>query len=447
MRPPVCMGLTAAVEPSDTCQVSRVSAAPQTPAQRSLMRVLADTSEIEASRDRVRARLLGRERTVTLLLAGAFLAAGAACALFIPSSTSFSLGVAIFFVAIYAVVSQIEFEIGPGSAVPTELVLVPMLFALPAGAVPLCVAIGLLVGGFFERLRSRRHGDRVAVLLCSSWHSVGPALVIGTLADGPPSWSGAPFYVLALVAQFLFDAASVVIRHRLGRGTPLSRLLPPLSWVAIVDVTLAPVALLVAWAAVDEPAAIACILPLAGLLHFLGTERRRRIDESLALGRAVEDASRRARSDPLTGVGNRLAWQEAVADAEARRLAEGAEASVFLVDLDRLKETNDTHGHDTGDRLIQALASALQAAVRDADALARIGGDEFAVLVSGADSERCEQIAERIREQLAGLDVAGVPLMASLGAASCPPCPSLAAALRLADERLYADKASEASGL
>lgn len=267
---------------------------------------LAGTAEIAASRERVRSRLLGRERAVTFLLAGGFLVSACLCALLVPSDTSFSLSTTLLLVLVYAVVSQIEFEVGPGSAVPTELVLVPMLFVLPPGDVPLAVAAGLVAGGLTERLRSKRHGERVPVLLCSAWHSVGPALVFGLLAPGPPAASRAPLYLVALLAQFALDSMSVFVRHRLGRGVPVRALFPALVWVVTVDLMLAPLALVVAVPAVEQPVAVLAVLPLAGLLHVLGVDRRRRIDESLVLGRAVADASRAARSDPLTG-GNRLA--------------------------------------------------------------------------------------------------------------------------------------------
>jgi toxin CptA len=172
----------------------------------------------------------------------------------------------------------------------------------------------------------------------------------------------------------------------------------------------------------------------------LGSERSRRIDDGIELGRAIEDAARVARSDPLTGVGNRLAWQEAV-DAGAQRYELDATGAAFvLVDLNELKETNDTFGHDAGDRLLQALAVALKAAIPpDAD-LARIGGDEFAVLAPGRDERYCRAIVAAMRRELDALLVGGVPVRASIGAASCPPCSTFDEALRLADARLYAEK-------
>jgi diguanylate cyclase (GGDEF)-like protein len=408
-------------------------------------RSLAAAAEIAASRERVRSRLLGRERNATFVLASGFVLAAVLCAAAIPSDTSFAIGVAVLLIALYAFMSQIEFEIGPGSAVPTELVLVPMLFLLPPGVVPLCVAAGLTLGGIFERLGARRHSQRLAVLLASAWHSVGPALVIGLLAPGPPRWEDVPVYVLALISQFAFDAGAVLVRHGLGRGVPVTQLLPPLGWVVLVDSALAPVAFLVAFVVTDEPLAILCVVPLAGLLQMLGAERRRRIDESLMLGQAVQDATREARSDPLTRVGNRLAWQEAVERGELRLTELGVGSSVVLVDLNRLKETNDTHGHDIGDRLIQAVAAALSQVVPDAEQLARIGGDEFAILAAGAGERGCEDLVLRVRSGLADLAVGDVPVLASLGAAACPPCSSLEEAIRLADERLYAEKTAKHS--
>jgi diguanylate cyclase (GGDEF)-like protein len=407
-------------------------------------RALADAGQIEASRERVRSELLGRERTVTLALAAGFLAAASACAVLIPSDISASVPTILLFVAVYAAISQIEFEVGPGSAVPTTLVLVPMLFVLPVGLVPFAAAAGLLVGGVVERIRSRRHRDRAAVLLCSSWHTVGPTLVVGLLAPGPPSWSRVPLYVVALLAQLAVDVAAVLIRHGIGRRTSVSQLFPSFGWVVVVDGALAPIGFVIAWTATDEPAAVLCALPLAGLLHVLSVERRKTIDDSLALGRAVQDASREARSDPLTGTGNRLAWQEAVADAALRLGQSGSGASVVLVDLDRLKETNDTYGHDAGDRLIQALAGALSGVVPANATVARIGGDEFAVLALGLDERGCEELVRSIRKALRSMEIRGIPISASLGASSCPPCTSLDEALRLADERLYTDKATAA---
>ena len=415
-------------------------ALPATPA--AVTKTIEDAAEVAASRERVQTALHGRERVVTLALAAGFLLAASACTALIPSTTSFSPLVAVVFVVTYAIVAHIEFEIGPGSAVPTQLVLVPMLFAVPAGAVPSLVAAGLVLGGLVEHARSRRHGDRVAVLLCSSWHSVGPALVIGLLAPGPPTWDEIPLYLLAFASQLVFDSGAVFTRHVIGRGVSASALVEPLAWVALVDATLAPAALVVAYAAWAQPLSVLCVVPFVGLLHVLGDERRRRIDVGIVLGQAVQDAHRVARSDPLTGVGNRLAWQEELEHAEQRLDESGGGASVIVLDLNRLKETNDTYGHDAGDRLIQSVAVVLHSTLPQTAALARIGGDEFAIMLPGVDEFGCTEVAARIRKAILALEVGGIKASASLGKASCPPCASLAEALGLADERLYADKAA-----
>ena len=395
---------------------------------------------MQAAEERRQAALRGRERLVALLSAAAFLVAAIACAALLPSEVDFSPWLAIGLIVVYLVVSRIEFEIGPGSAVPTELVLVPMLFVLPPGAVPLCVAVALVGGAVFDRLRARLRAARITVLLTSSWHSVGPAIVIALLAPGPPAWADVPVYLFALLAQFAFDAASVTVRHRVGRGVPVRELAGPLALVMLVDLTLAPVGLLAAFAASEEPVAVLCILPLVGLLHVLAAERRERIAASVALGRVAEDASRAAREDPLTGIGNRLAWEEALERASSR-VTSGTAATVIMVDVDRLKETNDSYGHDAGDRLIQGVAGALGRALRDADDLARIGGDEFAALTLGADESSGETLVSRIREEIAALDVpGGMSPLASIGVASCPPSATLEDAVKLADERLYQEK-------
>ena len=139
-------------------------------------------------------------------------------------------------------------------------------------------------------------------------------------------------------------------------------------------------------------------------------------------------------------IGNRLAWEEALERASAQ-VAGGTAATVITIDVDRLKDTNDTYGHDAGDRLIRGVAAALQRSVRDDDDLARIGGDEFAALTLGPDEGSRETLLSRIRAEIAAVDVAGgIPVSASIGVASCPPCVTLEDAVKLADERLYQEK-------
>ena len=104
-----------------------------------------------------------------------------------------------------------------------------------------------------------------------------------------------------------------------------------------------------------------------------------------------------ARRDPLTGLANRLGWDEALASANA---CSEAPATVVEVDCGGLKSVNDTLGHETGDRLLQRTAELLRGCVRDGDVVARLGGDEFGVLLCGADEQAAEIVLGRLAEAI-----------------------------------------------
>ena len=104
-----------------------------------------------------------------------------------------------------------------------------------------------------------------------------------------------------------------------------------------------------------------------------------------------------ARTDPLTGVGNRVAWDETLTVEQARRDRHPRPVVLLVVDLDELKATNDTHGHAAGDELLVAAAAALRDAVRTGDVVARVGGDEFAALLADADPAAAEAVRKRIK--------------------------------------------------
>lgn len=155
----------------------------------------------------------------------------------------------------------------------------------------------------------------------------------------------------------------------------------------------------------------------------------------------VAAAEHSARSDALTGLLNRLGWQEAL-DRTQPEVDGGAPAAVVVMDLNQLKFVNDRHGHQAGDQFLQRAADALRGAARDGDVVARLGGDEFAVLVPGAGGRQAKQLVERLRAALAAAEpVSGVALSAAVGAAVCPEQPTLRAAFRSADAAMYADKA------
>lgn len=104
-----------------------------------------------------------------------------------------------------------------------------------------------------------------------------------------------------------------------------------------------------------------------------------------------------ARTDPLTGLPNRRAWEETLERELARARREGAVLAMAMIDLDDFKDFNDSRGHPAGDRLLEDLALAWQPVVRVGDTLARYGGDEFALLLPRCEPERIEPLLDRLR--------------------------------------------------
>lgn len=142
--------------------------------------------------------------------------------------------------------------------------------------------------------------------------------------------------------------------------------------------------------------------------------------------------------DPLTGLYNRAYFIEEMARLERSRQFP---VTILVGDLDGLKETNDTHGHMAGDRLICEAAAALQHAVRGGDVVARVGGDEFVVFLPATDEERGAHVLDRIRTCLADRNInTEIPVAMSLGMATAHDAETLLEAYRLADRRMYEDK-------
>jgi diguanylate cyclase (GGDEF)-like protein len=111
---------------------------------------------------------------------------------------------------------------------------------------------------------------------------------------------------------------------------------------------------------------------------------------------AQANMAKLARQDTLTGLANRLLFQEEL-DASCRGLAQGQSFSLLCIDLDHFKDVNDTLGHPTGDALLQAVAARLMDTARGRDVVARIGGDEFAIIQAGAQTRpQAETFTQRL---------------------------------------------------
>ncbi|MFW2382721.1 MAG: EAL domain-containing protein [Acidimicrobiales bacterium] len=152
--------------------------------------------------------------------------------------------------------------------------------------------------------------------------------------------------------------------------------------------------------------------------------------EREALHQKAVLANAEARRDPLTGLANRLAWDEALETCVDRK------TTAIIVDLDDLKGTNDTLGHAAGDRLIEAMAQALQRASRSTDTIARIGGDEFGVLLHDAEGRTGHDFVDRL------LHAADGEIEFSYGVAVRTKSESVRQTVHRADTAMYKNKRS-----
>jgi diguanylate cyclase (GGDEF)-like protein len=176
------------------------------------------------------------------------------------------------------------------------------------------------------------------------------------------------------------------------------------------------------------------------------------------VGRKEDLLGRLSTTDPLTGLANRRRLRAAFADELNRAARYETPLSLLLVDLDRLKDINDRHGHADGDRALQLVAEALRRTCRATDLAARYGGDEFVILAVNTSVTEARILALRIRDCVRRLSLragrwskASEPInhtvsigAADLKAAALPTFDALHAA---ADRALYAAKAAGRDGV
>ena len=343
---------------------------------------------------------------------------------------------------LYAIAYRIEYTVRFGSMVPTEPVLVVLLFTAPLAWVPLIV----LVAQHLRWPLRKADGENSALAVGAGLHCLGPVLILYAFGHGPVDTGRFPVYLLALLAQFGCDAAAVVIR-RIGFGDPLREVARPLGWTFLIDSCMAPIGLSAALGRTPLTSAILVMAPIA-LIGVLAQDRRERVEEAETLGLQANAARHEARLDELTGLANRRAWHEAVADATSRQEETGERIGIVYADLDYLKHTNDTRGHDAGDILIKAMADEFRRASRHGDIIARLGGDEFAMLIpSRGTPHNPQDLITRLQSNIASSRIQdGLTLSASIGAASCPPEPNVASAILAAEQMAIRNKVARRVG-
>lgn len=160
--------------------------------------------------------------------------------------------------------------------------------------------------------------------------------------------------------------------------------------------------------------------------------------------RRMEALEAAARLDPLTGLGNRRAFDHdlalALLDAQGQRAALG----VLTADVDHLKRLNDTRGHAHGDALLRDFGQALQRVLRAGDGSYRLGGDEFVALLPGVAAAQIPDILQRVEQAVEALRETDFPELSVSAGVACFPqeAPDAATLLQLADERMYRVKAA-----
>jgi diguanylate cyclase (GGDEF)-like protein len=316
-----------------------------------------------------------------------------------------------------------------------------LLFAYLGLSLLVCAniaSIALFVG---SRALLLQHRNLVAMSLI-----VGEVVLHASVASGLLGWdSGFHYYLLTLVGPLAVGM----------KGSTVSKIVRLLAfgagYVALDAWTrqVPPVYRL-------EPMLLDAIryFNVAGMLAIMAFV-------SLTYYRLVASAERALRTlastDPLTGLHNRRHLLEIV---RATRRSEPAAHGLFLLlcDIDHFKQVNDDHGHEMGDLVLERVAAAISATVRTSDSVARWGGEEFVVLLPGANFVSAMQTGERIRGAVSALSLhppslpstmappAGpqlpIPVTITIGVACVDPADTIDAAIARADAALYRGKAA-----
>ena len=244
-------------------------------------RLLAEARERET-------RVLSRAERITYWSSSAaFVAAALALLLVAPAEGLPETWVVGLLVLSYAVASRLEFEVGSTIAIATQLIVVEMVFVLPPSQLPIWIAVGGLLGQLPEYALRVVPVERMLVVVGSSWFAFGPALVFTVFpADASLNGRTVSILALALAAQFGIDIVSSTLRERAALRVPPRQVLSQFPLAFAIDLTLAPLGLLAALAALHDQLALLLPLPLLFMVGLSTRERQRRLDQALELSGA-----------------------------------------------------------------------------------------------------------------------------------------------------------------
>jgi diguanylate cyclase (GGDEF)-like protein len=278
------------------------------------------------------------------------------------------------------------------------------------------LAVGFL--GFAVADRFMRSSQRPGLWVAGAWGALPLLLAIAVIATGGPT---SP----ALV-WFALPAVTLGVRFE--------------PWGMIVGTIYILVLLLLSTIAVDPTSAVDHIQSLVAAVALV-------LSTVILSGALVEsDRAHRRRStlDPLTGLFNRNALEQRLAELDGQPCneAEGLSHALLLCDLDHFKRINDQLGHAAGDAVLQDVAYVMRAALRAGDSIYRVGGEEILVVLPGASHDDAVEIAERLRCEVRERRPVGVSVTVSIGVAvSKPDSVDTDDLVARADTALYAAKA------
>jgi HD-GYP domain-containing protein (c-di-GMP phosphodiesterase class II) len=239
---------------------------------------------VAEARERRPQPMPARERAVAAGMALAYLGATAVVGMLVSDGDRpLHVGTVVAVVLLTALTMRAQFEIGAGVASPAALAIVPMLFLAPLHLVPVLVPLAQVVSRIPDFVTKKAHPDRWLFSLADAWPILGPVLILGLFAQGPPSADNVGIYLAALASEVVLGFANVVVGDVLMYGVSSMQAVRIAGWAYGIGMILTPVAYMTAVVAVNEPLALASVVPLLWLLTVFSRERKERYAAALEL--------------------------------------------------------------------------------------------------------------------------------------------------------------------